>query len=39
MICVYRKQLVALHGFIKKTQTTLVTDLALARSRQKELMK
>jgi phage-related protein len=37
MICVYQDHLVALHGFIKKAQTTPLTDLALARSRQKEL--
>jgi phage-related protein len=37
MITVYRKHLVVLHGFIKKTRATPSTDLALARKRQKEL--
>jgi|SRR5437016_928866 len=37
LLCVYRKHLVALHGFIKKTQTTPDEDLELARKRQKEL--
>jgi len=33
------RHLVALHGFIKKTRATPVEDLALARKRQKELMR
>ncbi len=37
LLCVYHEQLVALHGFIKKTRTTPDNDLALARKRQKEL--
>ena len=37
LICLYRGHLVALHGFIKKTQTTPESDLALARKRQREL--
>jgi phage-related protein len=37
MVTVYRKHLVVLHGFIKKTQLTPAADLALARERQKEL--
>jgi len=37
LICFYQGCLVALHGFIKKTRTTPVDDLALARKRQKEL--
>jgi phage-related protein len=37
MVTVYRKHLVVLHGFIKKTQFTPATDLALTRKRQKEL--
>jgi len=37
VLCVYREHLVALHGFIKKSRTTLDDDLALARKRQKEL--
>jgi phage-related protein len=37
LLCLYREHLVALHGFIKKTQTTPDQDLALARKRRKEL--
>ena len=37
LICLYRKHLVALHGFIKKTRTTPEDDLKLARKRMKEL--
>src|ERR1700682_438338 len=37
LLCLYREHLVALHGFIKKTRTTPVEDLALARKRRKEL--
>ena len=37
LLCVYEDQLVALHGFIKKTRTTPESDLELARKRQKEL--
>lgn len=37
LLCLYRRHLVALHGFIKKTRTTPDEDLALARKRQKEL--
>jgi phage-related protein len=37
LLCLYRGHLVALHGFIKKTRTTLDEGLALARNRQKEL--
>ena len=39
MLCVYREHLVALHGFIKKTRAPPDEDLALARKRQKELMR
>jgi phage-related protein len=39
LVCVYRGHLVALHGFIKKTRATPDEDLALARKRQKELMR
>jgi phage-related protein len=39
LLCVYREHLVALHGFIKKTRVTPDEDLALARKRQKELMR
>ncbi|MGD0299204.1 MAG: type II toxin-antitoxin system RelE/ParE family toxin [Bryobacteraceae bacterium] len=37
LLCLYREQLVALHGFVKKSRTTPVDELALARKRQKEL--
>ena len=37
LICLHKGQLVALHGFIKKTQKTPDDELALARKRQKEL--
>lgn len=37
LLCLHNEQLVALHGFIKKTRTTPPGDLALARRRQKEL--
>jgi phage-related protein len=37
LICLYRKHLVALHGFIKKTRSTPEDDLKLARKRMKEL--
>ena len=36
-LCPYRKHLVVLHGFIKKTRATPDSDLATARTRQKEL--
>jgi phage-related protein len=39
ILCSYQEHLVALHGFIKKTQATPDEDLALARRRQKELMR
>jgi phage-related protein len=39
MLCLYCGHLVALHGFIKKTPATLDKDLALARKRQKEVMR
>jgi phage-related protein len=39
LICLYRKHLVALHGFIKKTRTTPEDDLKLARKRMKELQR
>ena len=37
LLCIFRRHLVALHGFVKKTRTTPDEDLALARRRQKEL--
>jgi phage-related protein len=37
LICLYQEQLVALHGFIKKTRATPDEDLTLARRRKKEL--
>jgi len=39
MLCLYDEHLVALHGFIKKAQATPDEDLALARKRQRELMR
>ena len=39
LLCLHNEQLVALHGFIKKTRATPAADLALARKRQKELQK
>ena len=37
MICFHDGALYALHGFIKKAQTTPASDLELARKRQKDL--
>lgn len=37
MLCLYERQLVALHGFIKKRRATPQPDLELARNRQREL--
>lgn len=37
MICFHDGELYALHGFIKKTQTTPAADLETARKRQKEV--
>lgn len=37
LFCVHRSQLVALHGFIKKTQKTPGGELKIARKRQQEL--
>ena len=37
LLCLHEGGLVALHGFIKKTQKTPDDELALARKRQKEL--
>jgi phage-related protein len=39
LICHHMERLVALHGFIKKTRATPVDDLAIARKRQKELIR
>ena len=39
LFCVYRGQLLALTGFIKKTRKTPDNELAVARKRQKELEK
>ena len=39
LLCLCHEHLVALHGFIKKTRATPDEDLALARKRQKELMR
>lgn len=38
MICFHEGVLYALHGFIKKTQTTPDADLKLAQKRQKEVV-
>jgi phage-related protein len=37
LFCFHQSELFALHGFIKKSQKTLATDLELARKRQKEV--
>jgi phage-related protein len=37
LFCIYRSQMVLLHGFIKKTQQTPDSDLDLATKRKKEL--
>lgn len=37
MICFHDGALYALHGFIKKTQTTPAADLEIARKRQKDV--
>jgi len=37
LICLHKGKLVALHGFIKKSQKTPDDELTLARKRQKEL--
>ena len=37
LFCLHKHQLVALHGFIKKTRARPEDDLTLARKRQKEL--
>ncbi len=37
MVCFHDGALFALHGFIKKTQTTPASDLEIARKRQKEV--
>jgi phage-related protein len=37
IFCIAEERMVLLHGFIKKSQRTPVQDLALARSRQKEI--
>jgi phage-related protein len=37
LVCLHKGKLVALHGFIKKTQKTPDDELTLARKRQKEL--
>ena len=39
LVCLYKEHLVALHGFIKKTQATPDDDLAIARKRHKELVR
>lgn len=39
LLCMNAQQLVALHGFIKKTEATPPGELAVARKRQKEIEK
>ena len=39
LFCIYEGQMVALHGFIKKSRATPAADLELARKRMKELEK
>lgn len=37
LFCITKNEMVLLHGFVKKTQKTSPTDLALARKRMKEI--
>jgi phage-related protein len=37
LFCLHKRQLVALHGFIKKTRATPDEDLKLARKRKKDI--
>jgi phage-related protein len=37
LFCFYSGEIYALHGFIKKTQSTPVSDLEIARKRQKDV--
>lgn len=37
LFCIYKGQMILLHGFIKKTQKTADTDLDLAMKRKKEV--
>lgn len=39
LFCIHDDRLVLLHGFMKKTRQTPKADLALARTRMKEVMK
>lgn len=39
LFCVYERQMVLLHGFIKKTQKTSKQDLELALERKRQLEK
>jgi phage-related protein len=39
LFCVHRHEVIALHGFIKKTQNTAPADLDLAKKRMKEVTK
>jgi phage-related protein len=39
LFCVHKRRMVALHGFIKKTQATPDEDLKLAKKRKKEVEK
>jgi phage-related protein len=38
LFCIEDGQMILLHGFIKKTRTTLKSDLDLARDRKKEIL-
>jgi phage-related protein len=38
LLCFHRNEIIVLHGFIKKTQSTPTQELALARRRTKEVM-
>jgi phage-related protein len=39
LFCVHDKQIVALHGFVKKTQATPQAEMDLAKKRMKEVIK
>jgi phage-related protein len=38
MFCIAKREMVLLHGFVKKPQKAPAKDIELARSRQKEIM-
>lgn len=37
VVCIHDARMIALHGFIKKTQNTPLRDLKLAKTRMKEV--